>query len=148
MDEMQDKRFFVKIKAGPAPGGNPTAYFNYGFTYANFNKWQWFFKYRAALIQVNHPRWTVHYTTGFEVYKPTQEALAKRNRDKYRAVTSQITAIRNRMAHGKRNWVELFPIEDTAAWQNAECKLLELEGRKAILDMELSHFENREHEIR
>lgn len=99
-------------------------------------KWDWYFKYRAALAQVQHPRWDVHLAWGSDIATPVQAATHRRN--VLRARKAKITEIANKLERARREWKQMFPIENEAFWQKATAKLERLKGELAELEMEVA----------
>ncbi|MDP2188545.1 MAG: hypothetical protein Q8J69_07670 [Sphingobacteriaceae bacterium] len=96
-------------------------------------KYDWYFKYRAALLQVKYPRAEVQCFWGNQPAegKTLQHIL----KTKIQAKRAQITKITNKMEAAKQKWNQLFPIEDEEDWKKATAKL-------AKLKFELLQLEN------
>jgi hypothetical protein len=98
-------------------------------------KYDWYFKYRAALLQVKHPRFKV------ETYWGNEPAIGKTllqfKKDKIKSKKSKITEYKNKLNLAKQNWISLFPIEDDPFYQKAELKINRLENELKILQNEL-----------
>ena len=98
-------------------------------------KYDWYFKYRAALLQVKHPRFKV------ETYWGNEPAIGKTllqfKKDKIKSKKSKITEYKNKLNLAKQNWISLFPIEDDPFYQKAEMKINRLENELKILQNEL-----------
>lgn len=88
-------------------------------------KWDWYFKYRAALLQVKYPRMEVISTWGNE--PATGKTLDEIKRDKVRRKKAKITEYKNNVERVKRNWTSLFPIEDDPHYNAALRKISNLE---------------------
>lgn len=131
---VDEKRFYVSIWAGPASGGNPCIYHNTGFSFKNFAKWMWFFKYRAALYQVANPKHIVDFRTGSFDYVPPIEQKIKKLKDDIQGKKATITKIENRMKKGKAEWNELFPIEQDRFYIQAGDKVARLKTELQILE--------------
>lgn len=98
-------------------------------------KWDWYFKYRTALLQVKHPRYEVTMAWGSGLPKdPNQRSIIHKKKlsAKQRNITkNENMLIRNRdhMELCRNNWTELFPIEEDPKWQEAVCILNNLEAK-------------------
>ncbi|MCP9763818.1 hypothetical protein [Lacihabitans soyangensis] len=88
-------------------------------------KYDWYFKYRAALLQVKYPRLEVNCYWGNE--PATGKTLEEIRLDKIRAKKSKITQYRNKLEKAKANWTSLFAIEDDVDYQRAVEKIKRLE---------------------
>lgn len=98
-------------------------------------KYDWYFKYRAALLQVKHPRFKVETCWG---NKPAiGKTLLQFKKDKIKSKKSKITEYKNKLNLAKQNWISLFPIEDDPFYQKAEMKINRLENELKILQNEL-----------
>ncbi len=88
-------------------------------------KYDWYFKYRAALLQVKYPRFEVQTAWGNE--PAAGKTLEKIRRDKISGKKATITKHKNSLKKAKDNWVSLFPIEDDPVYQRAVEKIDRLE---------------------
>jgi hypothetical protein len=92
-------------------------------------KYDWYFKYRRALLQVQNPKMWVEMTWGNDpsVGKPLAEALSNKIRNR----KAKITEYTGKLKQAERTWVYLFPIQDDANYQKAVAKI---EKAKAELE--------------
>jgi hypothetical protein len=88
-------------------------------------KYDWYFKYRAALLQVKYPRFEVQTYWGNE--PATGKTLEEIRQGKIRSKKSKITEYKNKLKKAESNWVSLFPIEDDISYQKAVEKINRLE---------------------
>jgi hypothetical protein len=88
-------------------------------------KYDWYFKYRAALLQVKYPKFEVQTHWGNE--PATVKTLEAIRQDKIRAKKSKITQYKNKLEKAKITWSSLFPIEDDIDYQRAVEKIKRLE---------------------
>ena len=88
-------------------------------------KYDWYFKYRAALLQVKYPKFEVQTYWGNE--PATGKTLEAIRQDKIRAKKSKITQYKNKLELAKATWSSLFPIEDDIDYQRAVEKIKRLE---------------------
>lgn len=88
-------------------------------------KYDWYFKYRAALLQVKYPRYEVQSYWGNE--PATGKTLEEIRQSKIRAKKAKITEYKNKLKKAKLNWSSLFPIEDDIYYQKAVEKINRLE---------------------
>lgn len=84
-------------------------------------KYDWYFKYRAALLQVKYPKFQVDVFWGNE---PAQgKTLEQIQQGRIRAKKGKVNEIKNKLEKARLNWCSLFPIEDDPTYQRAIEKL-------------------------
>ncbi len=88
-------------------------------------KYDWYFKYRAALLQVKYPKFDVQVFWGNEPAKG--KTLVQIQQGKIRAKKSKITEIKSKLEKARLNWSSLFPFEDDIHYQRVVNKLQRLE---------------------
>ena len=120
---VSEKRFYVKIDAGPCAGGNPCVYHNKDFPFELFMKWEWYFDYREALYKVQHPKHRVDLMTGSYDYVPAREVAVLNLKNKIVAKKRVISKYRNKIQMAKNEWNELFPIEEYPIYKKAMEKI-------------------------
>jgi len=84
-------------------------------------KYDWYFKYRAALLQVKYPKFEVQTYWGNE--PATGKTLEEIRNAKIRAKKSKITEYKNKLEKATTTWSSLFPIEDDIDYQRAVEKI-------------------------
>src|SRR4051812_27379087 len=111
-----NKRFYIKITSGKYQGDMKTVYYRNGLPFQIYNKWMWYYKYRAALEQVKNPRFHVELHYGSYDYVPTaeQEAVTFANLIKGKKAT--ITKYERKLQMAEQTWCQLFPIEEDAMY--------------------------------
>jgi hypothetical protein len=88
-------------------------------------KWSWYFKYRAALLQVKYPKYYVDFAWGsVDAEGKTLEQiewniLVARKR--------KISTYKNKLYSKVQEWDSMFPIEEDIPYQNTVAKIQELE---------------------
>lgn len=82
-----------------------------------FLKWQWYFKYRAALLQVQHPKQLVTYNSG--VIEPTGKTAEQMHNQLISRKKANITknknilcSAENKAEEAKKFWWSMLPIEE------------------------------------
>ena len=88
-------------------------------------KYDWYFKYRAALLQVKYPRLKVEFTFGSEA--PKEEDLKRILEKKIRSKKAKITKYENKLKRAEETWNSLFPIEEDEIYLRAKTKIVILE---------------------
>lgn len=91
-----------------------------GMSFEHRVKWGWYFRYRAALLQVKYPKYRVDTSWGHE--QATGRALTHSLANKLRSKKGKVTEYKNKIARFKGQWFELFPIEDYPPYQKALVK--------------------------
>ena len=125
---------YVKITMGKSRGDMQTVYYRKDLSVDFFHKWSWYFRYRAALFQVQNPRYYVEYSHGSYDYVPQKEEVLKRLKDRITAKKAKVTKINNEWKILQENWNSLFPITEdprykatVKAIQNANNELLAMQ---------------------
>lgn len=140
MKTVHDQRFGAKILLHRQSfiAANPELrhYWN-GFPFNVFLRWQWYFRYRTALLQIQHPKKYVELRTFNYDYVPAAEERKKRLKDKITARKRKITQYKNSLAKAEENWNELFPIGEYLLYQKAVAKIERLEKELIQLQNEM-----------
>ena len=92
-----------------------------GYTLEQFQRWTWYFRYRAALLQIKYPRHIVELKTGSFDAKPKLKSQIIKKR--ITAKKRQITKTMNLLAKAEKHWDELFPIHEDELYKKAVTKL-------------------------
>lgn len=112
---LADKAWGVKIVLHHSTGHcaqRDTVYYNKGFRFQCFMKWKWYFRYRAALFQVQNPKWCVELVTFDYEMKSTNMQIEKRRKDIIAARRRKLTIAKNRLAEYKNTYKGLFPLSE------------------------------------
>ena len=102
-------------------------------------KYDWYFKYRAALMQVKYPKRYVEFLWGNQ--KPTGKTLVQILRNKLIRKKGKITEFTNKKNRAEAKYDELFPIEQHPVYVKFLEKLNRLKVEKDILEKELDYAE-------
>jgi hypothetical protein len=86
------------------------------------NKWGWYFKYRAALAQVEYPKFHVDFTWGNYDKYTEEEKAEKELKDKIAGKRRMITKLNNAIIESQEEWNELFPIEEYPVYKKVLAK--------------------------
>lgn len=119
IDESKERRIAVKIRFSPAGkdmGCAEVYYFKSDMTLNFYMRWKWYFDYRAALLRVNNPKAYIDYHTGPYDYILPEDEYKTKLRNLIIAAKSKKTEYSRKIEHVKRNWNQLFPIEDDPKW--------------------------------
>jgi hypothetical protein len=128
---VEDVSHWVSIKVQKKHGEKPIEFFKWdGLSFELRKKYDWYFKYRAALLQVKYPRFEIILNWGHEFNKLPQAQL----NNKIQAKKGQITRYKNLLNDAKRNWNSLFPIEEDIDYNRCldKIKKIEIELKKLL----------------
>lgn len=89
-------------------------------------KYDWYFKYRAALLQIKYPRAKVETAWGSE--EPTGRTKEQLLKAKIRGKKATITKFNNLLNEYVKKRNSLFPLDDDPSYQNALRKIQRLES--------------------
>jgi hypothetical protein len=137
-DNSKETRIYAKILFGES-GKSALAkcvYFRNDMTVDFFQRWKWYFKYRAALLRVKNPKAYIDYVHGPYEYILPENQYKKKLENNIKAAKSKLTEYSNKIARAKANWSEIFPIEDHPGWKKTKEKKEYYELRLQILKQE------------
>ena len=111
-------RIFVKISFSESGSRclGKTVYFRDGMILDFFNRYKWFFEYRAALLKVKNPKAFVLLEHGPYDYELPEDVYKEKIKSRYLSDKRQLTKFNNKLEDIKNRWNELFPIEDHPDW--------------------------------
>lgn len=89
-------------------------------------KYDWYFKYRAALLQVKYPKHNVITNWGSE--PASGKAKEHILNDRIKGKKATLTKYKNILQNAEKNWNSLWPIADDLYYQKALAKILRLES--------------------
>lgn len=122
MEATTDVVHWVTIKGYKERGDGVTEFLRWNnLRWKLRQKYNWYFKYRAALMQVQHPKWYIDIHWGNE--PATGKTLIQIIEAKIVAKKRNITKIENNLQLAKQHWTEMFPIEEEVDWKRAQSKL-------------------------
>jgi hypothetical protein len=133
-------RFWVKIQGYPAGLHNSQPQLLHrwdGLPYQVRLRWDWFFRYKAARFQVEHPRWCIELSHGrIDHIMTDEEAAAKALADKLQAAKARVTRIERQRDAYQEQYAgrHLFPIWEDAIYQKLSKKLIEAKQKLKFLD--------------
>jgi hypothetical protein len=105
---------------GKAFGPKETLFWD-NMNFQQRTKWDWYFKYRAALLQVQNPKLQVECNLGS--YPAEGKKLIETLKDKLSSKKRKHTEWSNKLKAFKFSWNELFPIEEDERYKNALAKI-------------------------
>lgn len=132
-----ERLFWVVIKVKTKRGnGDLVEYLKWGgLRFDLRNKYDWYFKYRAALLQVKYPKYYVEFIFGDD--PPTPDHVKHTLANKIKAKKGKITEIDRKLELARANWQELFPITQHPIYAKAEEKVQRLKMELSELEAEL-----------
>lgn len=136
------KKFFYRVEVKTRMYGGETIESLYwdNMTLDQSVKWSWYFRYRAALLQVANPKTYVDISNG--PYDPTPKDQADIYRRRLIARKRKITEWNNKLQKAKDTWNELFPIENDHFYKKAVAKIAKDEEDLANLKQIIHSLEN------
>lgn len=118
--------FNIKVYANSVQSGEVIHFVSWsGLRWELRLKYDWYFKYRAALFQVKYPKYKVETYWGNE--PATAKTLEQIKQAKIVAKKRKITEYKNKLKAAEENWSTLFPIENDIQYQRAVEKIKRLE---------------------
>jgi len=96
------------------------------YSFEQFTRWKWFFKYRAALLQVKYPKYYVECNWGkIESSGRTKKDIVKA---RISAKKGKITQYTNKLKKFEESYTEIFPMEDNMLYNKAKAKIERLKN--------------------
>ena len=120
-----ETRIFVKIlfsESGKSALGE-VHYFRNEMRVDFFVRWKWYFEYRAALLRVKYPKGYIKLETGPYEYVLPEDKYLEKVKNQYLSDKRQLTKFKNKLNYIRKNWNELFPIEENPDWIKVTKKL-------------------------
>lgn len=107
------------------------------YSFEQFSRWKWYFKYRAALLQVQYPKYHVESSWG----KKESEGRTKEDilKSRIRSKKAKITEFTRKLNKAVETWDQLFPIENDLMYKKAVGKLDRLKMELLELQNELKN---------
>lgn len=113
-----ETRIFVKISFNEKgiSALRKTVYFRNEMGVDFFQRWRWYFEYRAALLLVKHPKAFIELTHGPYEYVLPEDEYREKVKNRYFSDKRQLTRFDNKLKQLCKNWDQLFPIEEYPDW--------------------------------
>lgn len=111
-------------------------------------KWDWYFKYRAALMQVQNPKAYVNMSWGHNEAKG--RTVKNNTENRLIAAKRKLTEYRNKLNRYVDQWnctLQIFPIEDDPSYKFAIKKIKEKECLVNNLQIEVEKLKQNQSEI-
>lgn len=121
-------------------------YFRNEMTVEFFNRWRWFFEYRAALIRVQNPKAYTSFEYGPYDYQLPEDVYKAKVKNQYFSDKRQLTKFKSKLTEIQQNWNELFPLEEHPDYIRVQKKLEYLQRNLEISRREYDQvFSKTEH---
>lgn len=108
-------------------------------------KWDWYFKYRAALLQVKYPKYIVK--VYFGQAPPSENTIEFQKQNKLRAKKAKLTKIKNNFSlyqnefdKFKSEFSELFPIEESLIFKEYQSNFEKFKEKINQLQFEINNL--------
>ena len=134
-----ERRYFVKIRFHKDLKYSTlaeTMYFQNDMTLDFYMRWQWYFKYREALLRVQNPHSFIELSNGGYEYILPEEQHKKKVYNLLLAAKRKLTQYKRAIEYAKENWDQLFPMEEHPQYIRVMDKLKYYEDRVIILSNE------------
>lgn len=102
-----------------------------GMSFQHMQRWEWYFRYREALLRVRYPRHYIEY--GVYSYMPAGSESVNMDAHRLALAKRQLTKFRLKIADKREQWLRSDPmgltrIEDTPNWLKVTERLEVLES--------------------
>lgn len=137
-DSKIETRIFVKIlfsESGKSALGK-VHYFRNEMQVDFFQRWKWYFEYRAALLRVKHPKAFVKLETGPYQYILPENDYREKVKNRYLSDKRQLTRFENKLKQLRKHWNQLFPIEEHPDYIKINAKLKEYSEQLKASELE------------
>jgi hypothetical protein len=117
-----EKAYFFVVKVYIKQGGQLIEFLKWEqLRWEVRQKYDWYFKYRAALAQVNHPKCYVEVCWG--VQDPDVKTAEQLLANKIVAKQRTLTKYKNLLKKSEETWSSMFPIQEDPIYQKAAAKV-------------------------
>ena len=127
--------FYYVIQVYNKPGGDSIEFLKWDkLTMELRKKYDWYFKYRAALLQVKYPKYEVEQRWGTYPKFSDEELKQIERKNKIAGYKRMITKITNAINKTRAEWNDIFPLEDHPSYIKAVNKLKDYECKLKNID--------------
>lgn len=144
--DTNDRIHWVSIKVHPKLGWEKIEeeYLHWETTWQVRMKWNWYFRYRTALLQVKYPKYNVEMTWGNEPM-PKGDQHRKSLENKLIARKRKITEYQSKIFLARSAWTGMFPIESEPWWPEVTDKLSRAIKEKEEFEIQIKEYEKAQH---
>jgi hypothetical protein len=126
MENVNDRVHWYLIRVTTRLGGDLVEYIKWeGLPWPVRCKWDWYFKYRAALLQIKYPKYHIEKSWGN--IPATGKTLKQILEGKIASKKGQLTKFKSLLYQAKVNWNQIFPIDEEPDYKKAVAKIERLE---------------------
>lgn len=119
--------YWFNIKVYDKRGGNLIAFLSWTqLRWELRTKYDWYFRYRAALLQVQYPKFLIDTAWGNET--PDDKAREQLLKNMLRAKKAKITGLRNKLHKAREEWNSFLPVEEDPVYLKCLAKVERLEA--------------------
>ncbi len=133
LDAATDVVHYFQIHVKKSHGSDTIEYMVWSdMTFEIRCKYTWYFKYRAALLQIKYPKYLVDTSWG---NVPAQgRSLIRIVQAKLIRKKGTVTEYKNKLRKAEENWNQIFPITDDIRYQNTLVLIAKHEAELNQLD--------------
>ena len=103
------------------------------YKFAQYMKWKWYFRYRAALLQIKHPKQAVEIVDfNWTISDKEIEKIAFKN--KLTKAKADLTKWENKLNEFIANWNLLFPYTDDPSYKSTLVRIEEQKNKLQELE--------------
>jgi len=113
-----------------------------GLSFAQANKYDWYFRYRAALFQIETPQQFIEIRKWNYPHVDPVKVQLLRLQNKLIAAKGAVTKIEGQLTLARNNWNALFPIEEEPLWGKAQEKLERKRKEVREIEEEITSLQN------
>jgi hypothetical protein len=113
-----------------------------------FQRWKWYFEYRAALLRVKHPKAFIELKHGPYEYILPEHEYKQKIKNRYIADKSHLTKFKNKLYSICENYDQLFPIEEHPDYKKFNAKLEEYREQLKASELEYNKVFNKQYQIK
>lgn len=109
------------------------------FTHEAVTRWKWYFKYRAALLQIKYPKYDVEIKYSTSDMKSTNQEINLLKR-RITAKKRKVTEFYNKAEAIRSSYNELFPVEQNPEYSTYKQIYLKKKEELAVLEKEMQKY--------
>ena len=144
--ELKNCRYTIWIVSSNCGGGSILKHRQWtGLRLQQLTKYSWYFRYRAALIQIENPKFYIYFSINktYEIYDQRTE-LIQTIKNKLTNAKGKLTQATLRINTAKTAWNSLFPIEEHPSYIKMTDELEKRKERILELDTDLITASNQD----
>jgi hypothetical protein len=145
IDYTSETRIFVKIlfSENGLSALSTVHYFRNEMKVDFFQRWKWYFEYRAALLRVKYPKAYIALEHGPYEYILPEHEYQQKIRNRYIADKAQLTKFKHKLDSISQNYNQIFPIEEHPDYKKINAKLEEYREQLKASELEYNKVFNK-----